>query len=102
MIEGPPIVSGLYLTKATPSEPLIYRGRGSVSFTDWKPGQKVWCDGIPAGCLLIHCAILRAMWEESKPYQVLGGSETREVVVTPMRAWISPRGDVNSAPAPPI
>ena len=97
MIEGPPIVSGLYYTKGAPSEPLIYRGRGTGSYSDWKPGQKVWADGVPTGCLLIHCSILREMWKDSKPYQVLGGNETREVFVTPMRAWISPRGDVNTA-----
>ena len=49
--DGPPIVSGLYYQKAFPPEPLIYRGRGNGAFLDWKPGAKVWCDGVPTGCL---------------------------------------------------
>lgn len=90
-----PIVSGLYFTKSEPSEPLIYRGRGNGSFHDFKPGDKVWCDGVPTGCLLVHCAILREMWADSQVY-LAKGHETRAVFETPTRTWINPDGDVNS------
>jgi hypothetical protein len=96
MKEGPPVVSGLYFTKGVPSEPLIYRGRGNGAYTDWKMGQAVWCDGVPCGCLLVHAALLRAMWEDATEYTV-AGQTTRDVFQTPTRAWVSPTGDVNTA-----
>jgi hypothetical protein len=82
-----PVVSGLYYSRSRPSEPLVFRGRGNSVFTDWKPGDKVWVDGVPTGCLLIHHSILRLMWDESAEYQVPrvnGGAEiTRRVFETP-------------------
>jgi hypothetical protein len=45
-----PIISGLYFTKSVPSEPLIYRKRGTGYYNDWKMGEKVWVDGTPMGC----------------------------------------------------
>lgn len=88
---GPPIVSGLYYQKGLPPEPLVYRGRGNGAYTNWKLGQKVWCDGVPTGCLLIHGSIIRLLWEESPTYSVTArqpdGTETsvtlREVFKTP-------------------
>ena len=67
-----PIVSGLYFTKSNPPEPLIYRGRGTGSFQDFKLGDKVWCDGLPFGAVLIHGSIIRALWNESEEYSVQG------------------------------
>lgn len=87
--EKVPVVSGLYYTRSRPSEPLLYRGRGNSFYTDWKQGDKVWVDGVPTGLLLIHCGILRAMWEESEPYQ-LGPIQTRRVFETPNRVWFDP------------
>lgn len=73
-----PIVSGLYFTRSVPPEPLIYRGRGSSHYIHWKVGDKVWCDGIPMGCTLIHGSVLKAMWAESPEY-VVNGQKTRKV-----------------------
>lgn len=84
-----PVVSGLYYTRSRPSEPLIYRGRGTSYYGDWKPGDRVWCDGVPTGCLLIHCSILKAMWAESDEYN-LGNITTRRVFNTPTGAWGDP------------
>jgi len=84
-----PVVSGLYFTKSKPSEPLVYRGRGTSYYGDWHMGDLVWCDGVPTGMLLIHCAILRAMWEESEEYQV-GRQLTRKVFETPRHQWWDP------------
>lgn len=94
--EPTPVVSGLYYTKSEPSEPLIYRGRGTGAYTDFKMGEKVWADGVPTGCLLIHSAILREMWKDSPDY-VVNGQTTRRVFETPVRQWINPEtGDVNT------
>ncbi len=91
-----PVVSALYYTKSEPSEPLIYRGRGNGAFLNFKMGEKVWCDGVPTGCLLVHSALLRAMWQEAEEYQVYGQT-TRRVFETPVRSWINPEtGMVNT------
>jgi hypothetical protein len=82
-----PIVSGLYFSRAHPSRPLTYRGRGTGVYDDWKVGDKIWVDGIPTGCLLIHHSILKLMWDESAEYRIrrLDGYEeiTRRIFKTP-------------------
>ncbi len=84
-----PVVSGLYFTRSNPSEPLIYRGRGNSFATNWLPGDKVWVDGIPMGCTLIHCSILKAMYDESEEYRV-GAKVFRRVFDTPNKMWFDP------------
>lgn len=84
-----PVVSGLYYTRARPSEPLVYRGRGTSYYDDFKIGDLVWCDGVPTGCLLIHGSILRAMWDESEEYTIRGAT-TRRVFNTPRDMWFDP------------
>lgn len=86
-----PIVSGLYFTKANPSEPVMYRGRGNGPFEDFKMGDKVWVDGIPFGFTLIHGSIIRALWENAEEYMV-GGQLTRRVFDAPSRTF----GDAES------
>lgn len=87
--EQVPVVSGLYYTRSRPSEPLLYRGKGVSFYDKWAMGDKVWVDGVPTGCLLIHCAILREMWKDSEPY-MLGAIQTRRVFETPNRIWFDP------------
>lgn len=84
-----PVVSGLYFTKSEPAEPMVYRGRGNSFYTDWKMGDKVWCDGVPTGTLLIHTSILREMWKESAEYMA-GNVLTRRVFNTPSTMWTDP------------
>lgn len=84
-----PIVSGLYFSKGNPSEPLIFRGRGNGCFYKWKRGDRVWCDGVPMGLLLIHSSILRAAWDESVDYLCTNGEQTRKVFETPKRVEMS-------------
>lgn len=86
---GPPIVTGLYFTKSVPSEPLIYRGRGTSYYRHWKFGDRVWVDGHGMGCTLIHCSILRALWEESEEY-ILRGVKVKRVFETPAKMWFDP------------
>lgn len=89
--EKVPVVSGLYYTRSWPSEPLVFRGRGTGAYYNWKLGDKVWCDGVPTGMLLIHCKILRSMWNESETYMA-GNVETRRVFETPRKQWLDPEG----------
>lgn len=91
--EKVPIVSGLYYTRSRPSEPLIYRGRGTSFYDKWQMGDLVWCDGVPTGMLLIHCGILREMWKESEEYQI-GDQFTRRVFNTPRNLWHDPESDM--------
>jgi hypothetical protein len=41
MTDKNPAWSGLYFTKAMPSEPLIFRGAGGSYYADWKMGDQV-------------------------------------------------------------
>lgn len=94
-----PVVSGLYYTRSRPSEPLIFRGRGTGAFLDFNIGDKVWCDGVPTGMLLIHMGIVRAMYDESPEYQIPYGSRpvVRRVFNDPREMWIDQAtGNVNS------
>jgi len=87
-----PVISGLYFTRSLPSEPLIYRGLGTLAFEDFDIGDLVWADGVPTGFLLIHMSIIRAMWEESEAYMI-GNVETRRVFETPNKAWFNPESE---------
>jgi hypothetical protein len=84
-----PIVSGLYFTRSRPSEPLIFRGRGTGAFYEWEMGDHVYCDGVPTGFLLIHVGLLRLMWYDSEPYTVKG-REVRKLFYTPRDMWFDP------------
>ena len=81
-----PVVSGLYFTKSDPSEPLIFRGRGTSTYNDWKIGDQVWADGVPTGMLLISGKLIKAMWKESPDYDVQG-IKLRKIFHTPTNAW---------------
>lgn len=81
-----PVVSGLYFLKADITEPLIYRGRGTSHFKDWKLGDKVWVDGIPFGFRLEHAGLIKAAWETSEEY-VVNGIRTRRVFSQPNTIW---------------
>lgn len=84
-----PVVSGLYNVKGTFPEPMVYRGRGNSFYDDWKIGDKVWVDGVPTGCLLIHMSIIRLMWDESEEYMAFD-RKVRRVFETPAKSWIDP------------
>ena len=98
MLKGDvPIFGGLYFSRSVPSEPLIYRGRGNSYFKDWKFGDKVWVDGLPMGCTMIHVSILKALYKESKEY-ILEGKKIREIFKTPAKSWLDPEtGDWQTA-----
>lgn len=85
-----PIWSGLYFTKSVPSEPLVYRGRGTGYYADWKLGDEVWTDAVPMGCTLIHSSILKVMYDEAKEYEVHQGLKVKEVFQTPRKIWYDP------------
>jgi hypothetical protein len=87
--EKVPVVSGLYFTKSIPAEPLVYRGRGTGYYNKWKMGDKVWVDGLPMGCTLIHKTILQALSDESKDY-VVAGRKIKMVFETPSRVFYDP------------
>lgn len=91
-----PIVSGLYFSKSKPSDPLVFRGKGTSSYTDFKIGEKVWVDGVPTGCLLIHMGLMREIWNDSPEYTV-NGIKTRRVFREPRDLFFDPEtGQINS------
>lgn len=85
-----PIISGLYFTKSVPPEPMIYRGVGNSFYRDWKLGERVWCTGLPTGCVIIHSSVLQAVWDEAPEYKV-GDVMTRRVFETPEKVWYDPQ-----------
>ena len=93
---GVPVVSGLYHVKGCiPPEPMIYRGRGNGPFLDWKLGDKVWADGVPTGCILIHMSLIRELAKTAPVYTMrANGSDyqLRKIFETP-REVIEADGD---------
>lgn len=87
--ENIPVWSGLYFTKSVPSEPLVYRGKGTGYYAGWKMGDQVWVNAVPMGCTVIHNSLLKVMWEESEQY-ALGPQITRRVFESPRKAWQDP------------
>lgn len=83
-----PVVSGLYFTRSVPPEPMIYRGRGNHYYRGWKLGDKVWCDGVPTGMLLVNTKIFKEMWKDAPEY-VTNGSMTRRIFDTPAKSWFN-------------
>ena len=78
-----PVISGLYYVKGSGPEPLLFRGMGEGPYYKWKRGDKVWVDGIPMGCTLIHGSLLRWCWKNAEPYKLPDGTEVRRVFHTP-------------------
>jgi len=91
-----PVVSGLYYSRNRPSEPIMFRGEGTGIYDAWKHGDLVWVDGVPTGCLLVHHAILKAMWNDSEEYQPSPNNpaRTRRVFDTPRGVYLDPESGV--------
>ena len=88
-----PVVCGLYYCKGSHPEPLLFRGRGNSYYGKWKLGDKVWVDGIPMGCTLIHSSIIQEMYNTSEVYTcktMTGPVVVRRVFETPRKAWFDP------------
>lgn len=85
-----PIVCGVYFTKSVPAEPLVFRGRGTGNYLDWKFGDKVMVDGIPMGCTLIHVSILKALAEECE-YYTLENVAVKRIFRNPRVVWFDPQ-----------
>lgn len=85
-----PIVSGLYPLKSNMPCPFIFRGRGNGVFTDFTVGDKVWADGVPTGCLLVHTSILAALAKLAPEYYVRNNHEQvkiKRIFESPRRAF---------------
>ena len=89
--EEVPMWSGLYFTKSVPSEPILYRGRGTGYYNKWKLGDLVWVDGIPMGCTLIHYSILKILYDMSEDYEVSPGRGTKRIFETPSKSFVDPK-----------
>jgi hypothetical protein len=84
-----PIFGGLYFTKSVPSEPLIYRGKGTGFYPKWKLGDKVWVDGMGLGCHMLHKSILKTVWDNSPEYMI-NDTKVRQVFETPAKTYYDP------------
>lgn len=85
-----PMVSGLYPLKSTMAMPFIFRGRGNGVFTDFTVGDKVWADGVPTGCLLVHTSLLEELAKHVPTYALTangGQIQLPRVFETPRKAY---------------
>jgi hypothetical protein len=87
-----PVVCGWYNAKGVPPEPLLFRGRGNSYYRNFKPGDKVWVDGVPMGCTLINGKLLKAMYDESPVYRNINGQDIRQVFHTPRFSEVNASG----------
>ena len=88
-----PVVCGLYYCKGSHPEPLLFRGRGNSYYDKWKPGQKVWVDGIPMGITLIHKSIMKVVYDSAEQYSLntlQGQFVAKRVFETPRESWFDP------------
>lgn len=88
-----PIVSGLYPLKSTVPMPFVFRGRGNGVFTQFKTGDRIWGDGVPTGCLLIHMSIIRELAKTAPTYELRANeSRTRlkKIFWTPRQVFSDP------------
>lgn len=83
-----PLVSGMYFTKSTFAEPMMYRGRGNSYYAKWKLGDLVFCDGVPTGMLLLNVKFLEQIYNDSEEY-ITTGQKLRRVFDTPVRSWFN-------------
>lgn len=87
-----PIVSGVYNLKGSdPREPLMYRGRGTGPFKEWKAGDQVWVDGVPTGCLLVHTSIFVELAKIRPVYPLVssgGALRLPQYFETPRKAFV--------------
>jgi len=91
-----PVVSGLYFTRSVPPEPMVYRGRGNHYYRNWKLEDKVWVDGVPTGLLLIHCRLLKAIYDDSPEYNILHtDGSARRVFDSPAQQWFNEETGAN-------
>jgi hypothetical protein len=93
-----PVVSGLYFSRAYPSDPMVFRTLGDSYYTDWKLGDVVDVVAVPTGCVLIHMGLIRAMWEDCEEY-TLNGTKVRRVFNTPRESCLNPETGNYSANA---
>ena len=92
-----PVVSGLYFTKGTFSEPILYRGIGTSSFTDFKIGDKVWASAVPTGFLLINRKVLEVMYKESSYTKMIDGKNIKKVFETVSKVFYDTKTQSYSA-----
>lgn len=88
-----PIVSGLYPLKSNIPMPFVFRGRGNGVYTQFETGDKVWADGVPTGCLLIHMSIIKELAKVSETYTLRANqSQVRlpRIFLTPRQVFSDP------------
>lgn len=55
------IAGGIYVHKAPPQMPMVFRGNGIGPFWDWKVGEVFECSGLGMGCTLIRVDALKTI-----------------------------------------
>lgn len=85
-----PIISGLYPLKSSVPMPFVFRGRGNGVFRDFTVGEKIWADGVPTGCVLIHMSIIEALAAKSEDYLLRANQQSvrlKKIFHTPRQVF---------------
>lgn len=53
------VAGGIYCTRSTPPEPIVYMEQGAGCYWDWKVGDVFKCWGIGTGCMMINLDIFK-------------------------------------------
>lgn len=54
-------IGGIYCSKTTPPQPMVFNDFGTGSFWDWKVGEVFECAGVGTGCMLIRTSVLKVI-----------------------------------------
>jgi hypothetical protein len=53
------VAGGIYCTRSTPPEPVVYMEEGAGCTWDWKVGETFKCWGIGTGCMVVNLEIFQ-------------------------------------------
>lgn len=60
--KGPPhgkamVAGGIYCTRSSPPEPIVYQEQGAGPFWDWRVGETFECWGLGTGCMMVNMQV---------------------------------------------
>lgn len=57
------VAGGIYTTRSSPPEPIVYMEQGAGSYWGWKCGETFKCWGIGTGCMMINLEVFEHLEE---------------------------------------
>lgn len=57
------VAGGIYCTRSSPPEPIVYQEQGNGPFWDWKVGETFKCWGLGTGCMMVNMDVFEHLAE---------------------------------------